>query len=220
LYLTLIAVTENFKFNSNEIVYFKGNNSIKIELSENGTGFKYNDVAVPIKEANDIRNFLISNGSFGMNDSAELDMVVKAFENISTFTELDFVQSIRSRVHNGVVVNVIRVNEDIYINRVNPYMNTNETVKATTADDAISLVKEYVNYDIKSTLVNLLESEAQEAIIKEALTASLFDKITFLKEQRSVLSNQDRSFEFIAAADNLLISEIEKLEKELNSIVK
>jgi hypothetical protein len=220
LYLTLITVTENFKFNAGSITYFKGNNSINIALTENGTAFKFNDKDIEIKESNDIRNFLLSNGSFGVNDNQELDMVVKAFENIDSFTELEFVQSIHSRMHKGIVVNVIRVNEDVYVNRVNPYMNTNETIKASTATDAIGLVKEYVNYDIKLSVVDLLQEEAKKLAILEVKKESLFDKIAFLKEQRSVLANQDKTIAYIAEADNLLASEIEKFEKELNELVK
>jgi len=220
LYLTLIAVTENFKFNANTMTYFKGNNSINITLSEAGTSFKFNDKDVEVKESNDIRNFLLSNGSFGVNDGEELDMVVKAFENVDSFIELDFVQSIHSRMHKGIIVNVIKVNEDVYVNRVNPYMNTNETIKASTATDAIGLVKEYVNYDIKTTIIDLLEDEAKKLAVLEMKKDSLFDKIAFLKEQRSVLANQDKTITYIAEADNLLASEIEKFEKELNELVK
>ncbi len=220
LYLTLIAVSENFKFNENRMKYYKGNTVVEFELTGNGIGFKFNDKAVEIKESNDIRNFLLSNGSYGVNDGEELDMVVKAYENMSSFIELDFVQSIKSRQHAGIIVNVIRLDENVYVNRVNPYMNTNETIKASTATDAIGLVKEYVNYDIKLSLVDLLEEEAQELVIKEAKKEALFDKIAFLKEQRSVLSTQDKSIEYIKEADNLIASEIQKFEKELNELVK
>jgi len=219
LYLTLIAVTENFKFNGDVATYFKGNNSIKFQLTENGTSVKFNDTEVEIKESADLRNFLLSNGSFGVNDMAELDMVAKAFENLSSFTQLDFVQSIHSRMHKGVIVNVIKLDENVYINRVNPYMNTNEFIKASTAADAIGLVKEYVNYDIKTSLVDLLEGEAKQAAIIEAKKEDLFDKITFLKEQRSILAKQPKN-NLIQEADNLLASEIEKFEKELNELTK
>lgn len=220
LYLTLIAVTENFKFNENKMKYYKGNNSIEFELTENGTGFKFNDAYVEVKESADIRNFLLSNGSFGVNDSQELEMVAKAFENINSFIELDFVQSIKSRMHKGVTVNVIKLDENVYINRINPYMNTNETIKASTATDAIGLVKEYVNFDIKTSLINLLEAEAQKLAIMEAKKEAIFDKLTFLKEQRSILAEQDTSIQFIKEADDILSAEITKFEKELNELVK
>jgi hypothetical protein len=220
LYLTLIAVSENFKFNENKMTYYKGNTVVEFELTGNGTAFKFNGKDIAIKESNDIRNFLLSNGSYGVNDGEELDMVVKAYENMSSFIELDFVQSIKSRQHAGITVNVIRVDENVYINRVNPYMNTNETIKASTATDAIGLVKEYVNFDIKLSVVDLLEEEAQQLVIKEAKKEAIFDKIAFLKEQRSVLSTQDKSIQYIKEADDLIASEIQRFEKELNELVK
>lgn len=220
LYLTLIAVSENFKFGTGRMTYYKNNNIIELQLNESGDpNFKFNGEKIDINESNDIRNFLLSNGSFNISESNELDMVVKAYENINSFVELDFVSSINSRTHKGVTVNTIRLGDNIYINRVNPGMGVNEMIKADSAVEAIDLVKEYVNYDIKSKVSDLLEGELREAAILEEKQNALFDRIQFLKEQRSRLSEVNIVNENIKNADNLLISEIEKYEKELNKLI-
>ena len=220
LYLTLIAVTENFKFGTGRMTYFKGNNAIEFSLNESsGADFKFNGKLIEIKESNDIRNFLLSNGSFRVSDTSELDMVVKAYENINSFVELDFVSSINSRQYKNLTVNAIRLGENVYINRINPAMGINEMIKAESAIEAIDLVKEYINYDIKSKVTDLLEGELKEAAIIEEKRNQLFDRIQFLKEQRSRISETGIINENLKNADDLLVSEISKHEKKLNELI-
>jgi hypothetical protein len=220
LYLTLIAVTENFKFGTGTLTRYKGKNVISFELNESGITFKFNGEVIPVKESNDIRNFLLANGSIKINETSELEMIVKAYENMNSFVELDFVQSVASRTKKGVTANVIRLGENVYVNRINPAMRMNEMVKAESATEAITLVKEHVNYDISSSLVDLLEGEHRIAAELSAKRDSLFDKIQFLKEQRSKLSIMKNSsnVQVLEEADKLLISEIEKWQTVLNEL--
>jgi hypothetical protein len=220
LYLTLIAVTENFKFGTGTLTRYKGKNVISFELNESGTAFKFNGEVIPVKESNDIRNFLLANGSVKINETSELQMLVKAYENINSFVELDFVQSVASRTKKGVTANVIRVGENVYINRINPAMRMNEMLKAESATEAITLVKEHVNYDISSSLVDLLEGEQKIAAELSAKRDSMFDRIQFLKEQRSKLSimKNTSNVQVLEEADRLLVSEIEKWQTALNEL--
>jgi hypothetical protein len=220
LYLTLIAVTENFKFGTGTLTRYKGKNVISFELNESGTSFKFNGKEIPVKESNDIRNFLLANGSVKINETSELEMLVKAYENINSFVELDFVQSVASRTKKGVTANVIRIGENVYVNRINPAMRMNEMVKAESATEAITLVKEHVNYDISSSLVDLLEGEQKIAAELSAKRDALFDKIQFLKEQRSKISvmRNNGNVQVLEEADKLLISEIEKWQIALNDL--
>jgi len=220
IFLTLISVEENFKFAEDSMTYFKGNNTIKFKLDESSTAFTFNGKNIDIKNSNDIRNFLLNNGSFKINEASELNMVAAAYDNINKFIELDFVQSISSRIHEGVKVNVIKLNENVYINRINPSMSVNELVKADSGSRAIELVKEYVNYDISPKVIDLLEGEAKENAIKEARKEELFDVINFLKEKRSELSTVDQSIDYIKEANTLVISEITAAEKELNELLR
>lgn len=218
LYLTLIAVTENFKFKPNSMVYYKGNNSIEFQLTENGTVFKFNNSKVDVNESNDIRHFLLNNGTLRINESSELDMIVKAYENINSFTELDFVDSISSRNKRGVNVNVIRLEESIYINKINENLRINEMIKAESATNAIELVQEYINYDISPSLYDLLEGEQKIKARIDAKRNQLFDRIQFLKESRARINSVDNMTDELKAADNLLIESIDKYQEELNNL--
>lgn len=218
LYLTLIAVTENFKFSSNSMTYYKGANIINFTLTNEGVEFKFNNDIVKIKESNDIRNFLLSNGSFRMNETSELDMIVKAFENASNFVELDFVNSITSRNNSGLTTNVIRIGESIYINKVNTHHRVNEMIKADSATSAIEMVKEFVNYDISASLFDLLQGEQRQHALEEAKRNQLFDRIQFLQEQRSNIASLNSDNVNLKAADQLLVEEVTKYQNELNAM--
>jgi hypothetical protein len=222
LYLTLIGVQESFKFGVNDLTLYKNSSTIRFELNEEGkSDFFFNGKKIEtVKEANDLRNFLLANGTFKVHEMNDLNIVAEAYTHIAEFTELDFVQSVSSRTNPGVRVNIIRVSENVYVNRINPYMQINEFRKAENANQAIDLVKEYVNFDPSASLIDLLEGEAKKAAVVEAKKNDLYSKINFLKEQRNRIAETGIINESIKQADGLLISEIEKWQKELNTILK
>lgn len=144
-----------------------------------------------------------------------MDMVVAAYESADKFVELDFVQSIQPRNAKGVVANIMRIGENVYINKINTSMNVNEFAKAENATKAVQIIKEFVGYDISNTIEDLL---AEDVIATRALNVKkndLLDKISFLKEQKSMLSQQDALNESIAGANKLITEEIEKFQKSL-----
>ena len=113
----------------------------------------------------------------------------------------------------------MRIGENVYINKINAAMNMNEFTKAETATKAVKIVKEFVGYDITNTVEDLLEEDVKKTRIDEAKKNDLLDKISFLKEQKSQLSQQDMANNFISEANKLITEEIEKFQKEFNSIL-
>jgi hypothetical protein len=161
----------------------------------------------------------MSTANFGINEMAQIDMMVEAYENADKFLELDFVQSIQPRFKNGVTANVMRLGENVYINKINKSMNVNEFFKAKDATDAVKLVKEFINYDISPIMQDLLQEDVKIKSVIESKKNELLDKITFLKESKSELSTQDLSNPYLQEANKLINEEIEKFQKEFNSIL-
>jgi hypothetical protein len=147
------------------------------------------------------------------------DVLVAAYEHADKFVELDFVQNIQPRHKSGVVVNVMRLNENIYINKINTAMKTNNFIKAESATKAVEIVKEFINYDITSSVQDLLEEDVKKTVIVESRKNEILDKINFLKEQKSVLAKEDVKNEYIVEANKLITEEIEKLQSDFNSIL-
>ena len=98
-------------------------------------------------------------------------------------------------------------------------MKTNNFIKAENATKAVEIVKEFINYDISSSVQDLLEEDVKKTVIVESRKNEILDKINFLKEQKSVLAKEDVKNEYIVEANKLITEEIEKLQSDFNSIL-
>ena len=98
-------------------------------------------------------------------------------------------------------------------------MKTNNFIKAESATKAVEIVKEFINYDITSSVQDLLEEDVKKTVIVESRKNEILDKINFLKEQKSVLAKEDVKNEYIVEANKLITEEIEKLQSDFNSIL-
>jgi hypothetical protein len=113
----------------------------------------------------------------------------------------------------------MRIGENVYLNKINTSMKINEFSKIESATKAVEIVKEFVGYDISSSVEDLLSEDIKTIRIIESKKNELLDKITFLKEQKSDLSKQDTTNEYITGANKLITEEIEKYQRELNSML-
>jgi hypothetical protein len=218
-YLTLIAVEENFKFSHNKMTFYKGKHVYEINLNEGKKTVTLDGRELLFGESSQLKNLLMSTAHFGINEMQTMDMVVAAYENADKFVELDFVQSIMPRNARGVVANIMRIGENVYLNKINTSMKINEFSKIESATKAVEIVKEFVGYDISSSVEDLLSEDIKTIRIIESKKNELLDKITFLKEQKSDLSKQDTTNEYINGANKLITEEIEKYQRELNSML-
>jgi hypothetical protein len=218
-YLTLIAVEENFKFSHNKMTFYKGKHVYEINLNEGKKIVTLDGRELLFGESTQLKNILMSTAHFGINEMHSMDMVVAAYENADKFVELDFVQSIMPRNKRGVVANIMRIGENVYLNKINTSMKMNEFSKIESATKAVEIVKEFIGYDISSVVEDLLSEDVKKTRINESKKNVLLDKITFLKEQKSDLSKQDTTNEYINGANKLITEEIEKYQRELNSML-
>ena len=218
-YLTLVAVQENARFSDNKMTFYKGSHIYEIQLNESGRDFFVDGRQLAFTEKTQLKNLLVSTCHFDLNEMNKTDMLVAAYEHADKFVELDFVYSISHRHKNGLTANVMRLGENIYINKINKAMAINEFFKAENSTKAVQIVKEFINYDISPVLEDLLSEDVKSAKILESKKNELFDKINFLKEQKSELSKEDMKNQYISEANKLITEEIEKFEKELNTLL-
>jgi hypothetical protein len=218
-YLTMIAVEENARFSENKMTFYKGNHIYEIQLNESGRNFFVDGRELLFSEKAQLKNLLVSTCHFDLNEMSKTDLLVAAYEHADKFVELDFVNSIEHRHKKGLTANIMRIGENIYINKINKAMAMNEFFKAENATKAIEIVKEFINYDITLLVEDLLSEEIKNKRVVESMKNDLFDRINFLKEQKNELSKQDTKNEFISEANKLITEEIEKFQKELNTIL-
>ena len=217
-YLTMLAVEESAKFSENAITFYKGKHVYEIKLNEGGKIFTVDGRELLFGEKAQLKNLLVSTCHFNVNENYNIDILTAAYEHAESFLELDFVQSISPRHLKGITLNVIKVNENIYLNKINNSMKMNEMIKAESAEKAIQIVKEFINYDITPLVKDSLEAGAKKRLAVQEKRTRVLDKIDFLNEKKAELSLQDLKNEFINEAYKIVNNEIEILHKELNSI--
>jgi hypothetical protein len=193
--------------------------TIKIQLNENGRTFFVDGRELVFGEKAQLKNLLVSTCHFDLNEMHKTDLLVAAYEHADKFVELDFVNSIEHRNKKGLSVNIMRIGESIYINKINKSMAINEFFKAQNATKAVEIVKEFINYDITPLVEDLLSEEVKTKRILESKKNDLLDRINFLKEERNKLGKLDNKNEFITEAYSLLTEEMDKFQKEFNTLL-
>lgn len=181
-----IAILEGLslmKDMGNTFSYFKGDKSFDI-VKETGA-LHINGKEVSESDASKIINMLRENAIIGLNDSAVVDKLAILIESGDSIKELDFVNSIKSIIHNGVAVNMIRINENVYINRINAAMNVNEMMEISNPKLAQELVNEFVNFDISPLIYDLLEKNEKDILDVNTKIEEANSNLSFLEEKRS-----------------------------------
>jgi hypothetical protein len=97
-------------------------------------------------------------------------------------------------------------------------MKENSIVEASSANEAVEMVKDFMNYDITESLSHLVENEKAEISRKNAELGKVESRIKFIIEKLADIDAAERNLgksEFIDQAKQLLESQI----KEQNVIL-
>jgi hypothetical protein len=142
-------------------------------------------------------------------------------ESFDTIKEMDIFTSVVSRQRKGVAVNIAKMNENIFINRINTAMNCNEMIQVKSAKVAQELVNEFVNFNIAPLVQEMLTAEEQQVLNLETKKNSLQESLKSLEEKKkeviatmAVRPDADQ----LKEAFSLISGEIETQEKELQSV--
>ena len=205
-----IAAFESFDFTGNTIKWYNGANKFVYDITE-GT-FSHGTMVI---EGNTFTDHVLAAGTvrYGQKNVADL------FESLPTLMEnfivLDFAATFEN---NNITVELFKVDEKVYVSRFNSETRIAKFFEAKTANEALEFVTENTNEDASSFLRELLEGEAKELADKAALVEKYTDMINFLKDQRGLLAEADKSIEEIKAADVLINGEIKVWEDKIAEI--
>lgn len=170
-------------------------------------------------EAADLETHLLKTGLFKFNEINKVNIINRAIAEGAEIKDMDFAYKVESKKFRGVSTTVFTIAENIYIQKVNPAMNVNEFVKAESAENAVSIVKEFMNYDITNSLTKLIEAEeVTKAKIAEE-NSKIERKIQFLQEKLEELNRIEKlsiyDIEHINKAKAIVESEINTQTEEL-----
>lgn len=205
-FLNAEKALKNFKVIDEKFVLYHGKNVLSIDT--NNDEIKVN---TQIVEEKSLKNYLLRCSFFTLNEMYMLDEVMFLMESIDDIKELDFVTSVTSMANPKIKVNLIKVDENIYLNRINPFSGTNDIVTANNAENAQDLMNEYVKYDISNSVSDLLEQEKLEKLELTNEKNSIIDKIKFLEEKKTEIQNTIS----MTGNDDTLLKALEIMESEL-----
>ena len=118
----------------------------------------------------------------GISDLSLVNDIATVYENFHTIMELDFAKSIVSKIYEGLRVNLMKWDNQIYLHRVNESMGEN-SVFPVTSIQAVKMVKESLRYDISEGLSEFLDGELRNKAILVNDREKILENIQKVEEQ-------------------------------------
>jgi len=217
----LIAISESAKFANKMMRLYPNPNSI-IDIDFNGESPKVL-INNKIVESANVESHLIAGGYLKYGEIGKAAQISHAISEGRNIKDLDFAYRVTSSVFEGLSVTIFNLNENVYIQKVNKGMKENSFILAESAEDAVRIVKEFMNYDISGSLTHLLETEKAETELRSKEIAKIESRIKFLIESRENLErvaklNGVENTTKIKAAKELLESQITEQNEELKKV--
>jgi mannose/fructose/N-acetylgalactosamine-specific phosphotransferase system component IIB len=222
-FASLIGLAESFEFSEEGLRMKLNNGIVDIVITENedGTTSKELKLDGAKLDENHLSSALMATGKFRAGDYSTIKVLEHAMHSADKLFELDFVETIKSNVYEGVEVNVFKTENGIYVNKINSYMNENVLVKPETTTDAINLVMEFVDYDITNSVKDLLEGEAKIEEARKQEENDIYERIDYIKNEISKISELGMDeMEEIKEAKKILNDALEAEKAKLNAMFK
>jgi hypothetical protein len=166
---------------------------------------------------------LESASHFAVNETQVVNDILNLYVNFSNIVELDFAKNITSNIYEGVAVNLIKWNNEIYLQRINEGMRENSVYKVN-GSQAVKMVKDYLRYDISEGLTEFLEGEQKLKSIMMNDRAKVLENISRVEEQinkvESLMENNPlyAASKEMKSAHSLLNNELSVLREKWNQI--
>ena len=187
------AVAINFRYNKESGKFFAGNIEVSMGSEER------------------LSERFFNVGYIKYQDKAILELFQTAAQNFDTFKVLDFLTESKS---GQVTVLAMRAENKAYVYRTNEDTKLNK-FQQLLADAAVEYVATETGADVTEQFSDLLESASNVTKMKLEKVALYKEMLSFLFDQRGRLAEADRNLPDIKAADNLIETEIKKVQADL-----
>jgi len=227
-YVNLIsALAKTYvKVNEDGVFVNLGRSTVRLIEEDLEKSVYFNNKKIKFNTLNELGKYLsMEIGSFigGVNENAVVKDVIEIYKGLENIVELDFAKSIVSNIYEGVSINLLKHNNEIYLNRVNESMRENSLYKVN-GTQAVQAVKEFLRYDISEGLTEFLEGDHKvKSIMVNDRTKVLeniskveleIDKIESLIESSTEYAQSEQ----IKSAHRLLSNELGILKEKWNQI--
>lgn len=218
----LIKITESAKF-GNRVMRLYPNASSVLDIDFNGESAKVS-INNKLVESSNVESHLIAGGYLKYFENQKAAEIAHAISEGRNIKELDFAYRVTSSMFEGLSATIFTLGENVYIQKINKGMKENSFVLAESAQNAVEIVKDFMNYDISGSISHLLETEKSEAELRSKEIAKIESRIKFLNESKENLErvaklNGVENTTKIKAAKELLDNQISEQTNELKKVI-
>jgi hypothetical protein len=159
--------------------------------------------------------------SLGARDNSLVNDIITIYENYDSIVELDFAKSIVSNIYEGVSVNLIKWENQIYLQKINETMREKSLYKVNGAQ-AVKTVKDYLRYDISEGLTEFLEGDYRKKSIMMNDRNEILNNITIVESEINKIEKafgekpQLKDSKELNSAYNTLCEELSILREKWN----
>ena len=187
---------------------------VKFSYDAENKIFKAGNIEVVLGSEERLSERFFNIGYIKYADKKLVEAFQIAAENFESFKVLDFVTETKL---NRVTVATMRAENNAFVYRVNEETKITKFEKML-ADAAIEFVANETGADVTEQFADVLESAAKITEAKNEKIALYKEMLSFLYDQRGRLAEADRSLPDIKAADNLIETEIKRVQEDLASL--
>ena len=191
-YLNLLSICEkpNIRIDENGAYVSIGKKTIRIIEEGTNTSVYLGKNKLKFGNTTDLAKIisLEVSSNLGIMENSLVNDIITIYENYDNIVELDFAKSVISNIYEGVSMNLIKWENQIYLQKVNESMREKSLYKVN-GSQAVKAVKDYLRYDISEGLTEFLEGDHKR-------------KSIMMNDRNEILENI-----------NLIEGEIEKIER-------
>lgn len=202
-----IKAFESFEFTTENVRWYHGVSRFNYNLAEN----KFTWGNTELLDEN-FANQIMAGGAIRYENLATAELFASIPAMLENYTVLDFAATFEG---NGITVDLMKAEDKLFVSRFNSNNKIAKFFEAKNANEALEYVTRETGESALSFLSELLEGESAALAQTEAQISEARDIISFLKDQREVISNYDKTIAEIKAADDLITSEIKVWESKI-----
>jgi len=205
---SLVLALENFKVTNEGLTWYHGVSRFKYVKESNKFYIANTEVL-----AESFERHLLATGLVNYQMKSKVQLFEFAAKNHDKFASLEFVEKIEE---GHIKCYVMKLEESFFVYRMN---EANKIYKfdELNAAECYDYIKEQTGHELVMAS-ELLEGERAKAAEKSEKVKVLEQMVAFLKDQRGVIAEADKSIDEIKAADTLINSEIKRIEEEIENL--
>ena len=209
--ISAIRAFESFDFSNDSVIkWYHGPSKFTYSIAENK--FMWN---MSVIEGNTFTDHVLHAGIVKYDNAPKARLFESLPSLLDNFLVLDFAASFKNE---SITVDLFKLEENIYVSRYNEGTRISKFFKANSANEAVEYVQAETGLSALDFVQEMVDGELAAQASVNAEIATYESMISFLKDQRGLLADADKSIEEIKEADTLITQEIKSWEEKIAAL--